>query len=245
MSPTPKDVVSRLLQNTSNEEVMNELIAPDAEYVSLCFDNPPLHKIMAHAGRHPERGPQAIISTFKNVDKIWANEDFKVEALFGEGSDVAVFGQFTYRSRSLGKVYTSPFSIHCKVEAGQVTYMLFQEDTVSLQSVRDRSRKLIFIVSSVRAVFSKSLARRRTRSSLGWNLSCRNKIELESNGSIQFLNLLLQRNFRKRRPHRVLYFTLRYSICGPDEDLQQWFARSTDSCWIEQEQCLERSVDGP
>ncbi len=131
MSPSPKDVVARLLENTSNEAVMKELIAPDAEYVSLCFSNPPLHKIMDHAERHPERGPQAIISTFVNVDKIWANEEFKIEALFGEGSDVAVFGRFTYRSRSLGKVYTSPFSIHCKVEGGQVTYMLFMEDTVS------------------------------------------------------------------------------------------------------------------
>ena len=133
MSPQPKDIVSRLLANTSNEDVMKELVAPDATYISLCFSNPPLHQIMAHAGSHPEEGAQAIISTFANVDKIWANEDFKIEALFGEGADVAVFGRFTYRSRSLGKVYTSPFSIHCKVENGRVVYMLFMEDTVSFR----------------------------------------------------------------------------------------------------------------
>ncbi len=132
MPPQPKDIVARLLENTSNVPVMEELIAPDATYISLCYSNPPLHRIMAHAGLHPEKGPQAVISTFANVDKIWANEGFEIEALFGEGPDVAVFGKFTYRSRSLGKAYTSPFSIHCKVEGGQVTYMLFMEDTVSL-----------------------------------------------------------------------------------------------------------------
>ena len=131
MSSQPKAVVARLLENTSNACVIEELVAPDAVYMSLCYSNPPLHQIMAHAGLHPEKGPQAIISTFKNVDKIWANEEFKIEALFGEGPDVAVFGKFTYRSRALGKAYTSPFSIHCKVESGQVTYMLFMEDTVS------------------------------------------------------------------------------------------------------------------
>lgn len=130
----PKDVVARLLANTSNESVMKELVAPDATYISLCYSNPSLHQIMAHAGVHEKEGPGAIISTFANVDKIWANEEFKIESVFGEGPDVAVFGKFTYRSRALGKAYTSPFAIHCKVESGKVVYMLFMEDTVSQRS---------------------------------------------------------------------------------------------------------------
>jgi uncharacterized protein len=131
MAPSPKEIVARLLENTSNESVINELVHPDATYMSLCYSNPPLHKIMAHAGLHTDRGPSAILSTFANVNKIWANEDFKIEALFGENENVAAFGKFTLRSRSLGKAYTSPFGIHCKVEDGQVAYMLFMEDTVS------------------------------------------------------------------------------------------------------------------
>lgn len=131
MAPNPKDIVARLLENTSNIPVMEELIAADATYISLCYSNPPLHQIMAHAGQHSEKGPQAVISTFANVNKIWAMEDFEIQSLFGEGPDVAVFGSFTLRSRVLGKAYTSPFSVHCKVEGGQVTYMLFMEDTVS------------------------------------------------------------------------------------------------------------------
>ena len=43
---------------------------------------------------------------------------------------MAVFGSFTYRSRCLGQVSVSPFSIWCKVhEDGKVTYMQFMEDT--------------------------------------------------------------------------------------------------------------------
>lgn len=76
-------------------------------------------------------GPQAIIDTFATVNRIWANEAFEIQTLFGAGEDVAVFGSFTYRSRSLGQVSVSPFSIWCKVnEDGKVTYMQFMEDTL-------------------------------------------------------------------------------------------------------------------
>jgi len=148
MPQSPKEVVAHLLENTSNESVINELVAPDATYISLCYSNPPLHKIMAHAGLHTEKGPPAIISTFANVDKIWANEDFKIEALFGEGGDVAVFGRFTYRSRTLGKAYTSPFSIHCKVEGGKVTYMLFMEDSFGTGATFEKSGEKTYEVEA-------------------------------------------------------------------------------------------------
>ena len=76
-------------------------------------------------------GPQAIIDTFATVNHIWANEAFAIQTLFGAGENVAVFGSFTYRSRSLGQVSVSLFSIWCKVnEDGKVTYMQFMEDTL-------------------------------------------------------------------------------------------------------------------
>ena len=52
---------------------------------------------------------------FASVNRIWANETFEIQTLFGVGEDVAVFGSFTYRSRSLGQVSVSPFPIWCKV----------------------------------------------------------------------------------------------------------------------------------
>ena len=75
-------------------------------------------------------GPQAIIDTFATVNHIWANEAFDIQALFGSGENVAVFGRFTYRSRTLGQATTSPFSIWCRVNGGKVTYMQFMEDTL-------------------------------------------------------------------------------------------------------------------
>lgn len=59
--------------------------------------------------------------------RYWQNENFEVTTMFGEGEDVAVFGTFTYRSNTLGKVVTSPFSIHVKVVDGKVTYLQFLE----------------------------------------------------------------------------------------------------------------------
>ena len=48
-----------------------------------------------------------------------------------EGTDVAVFGRFKYRSRSVGRTTDSPFCVWAKVDeaAGKVTYMKFMEDT--------------------------------------------------------------------------------------------------------------------
>jgi uncharacterized protein len=136
LSPTPVEIVSKLLSNTLNPSVVKELVSPTCTYISLCYSNAPLKKIMPYAGVHASEGPAAITYTFETVDKIWANEEFNIEALFSdsEGSkegvaNVAVFGNFTYRSRTLGKKYKSPFSIHCKVEGGRVVYMQFMEDT--------------------------------------------------------------------------------------------------------------------
>lgn len=128
---TPVEVVKKLLANTLNREVVKELVASDATYVSLCYNDEKLKKIMPYAGRHDGEGPEAVSYTFETVNKIWKNEDFQIEALFGSGEDVAVFGHFTYRSTTLGKPYTSPFNVWCKVDvaSGQVKYMQFMEDT--------------------------------------------------------------------------------------------------------------------
>lgn len=130
MAQTPKEIVQKLLSNTSNPEVVTELVAKDATYVSLCYSNPPLTTIMPWAGTHSQEGPKAIIQTFVDVGKSWANESFEIQALFGEGENVAAFGSFTYKSIVLGKRYTSPFAIWCVVKGSQITYMQFMEDTL-------------------------------------------------------------------------------------------------------------------
>ena len=49
--------------------------------------------------------------------------------MFASGENVAVFGDFRYKSNSLSKVVSSPFSIVVKVVDGKVTYLQFLEDS--------------------------------------------------------------------------------------------------------------------
>ncbi|CAO1602581.1 MAG: hypothetical protein LQ349_007553 [Xanthoria aureola] len=135
MSSSPIEVVRSLLANTSSLATLETLIAPDATYISLDYRNPALQKILPYAGSHPNEGPLAIFNAFATVRKIWSQEDFEILSLFGSGGeDVAVFGRFTYRSRTLGKASTSPFSIWAKVVEEKVTYMQFMEDTLDTTS---------------------------------------------------------------------------------------------------------------
>ncbi|KQP05348.1 hypothetical protein ASF45_11070 [Pseudorhodoferax sp. Leaf265] len=123
-------IVAEFLQNTAPEKIeaaTNRLVAEDATYISLNFDNPELKKVLPWTGT--QKGRQAYITTFTGVAKLWTIEDFKIFDLFGAGENVAVFGSFTYRSNARGKSFTSPFSVHAKVKNGKIVYFLFMEDT--------------------------------------------------------------------------------------------------------------------
>ncbi len=129
---SPKEIVRTLLADPVNPEVVHRLMAPNATYVSLNFDNPELRRIMPWAGTRT--GPEAVLDTYTRVNRYWHNEAFEIGELFGEGGNVAVFGRFTYRSATLGRAVTSPFAILAKVEDGQITYMQFMEDTFGTAS---------------------------------------------------------------------------------------------------------------
>ena len=127
MSASPVEVVDTWLQNLLDPDVVNRLVAPDATYVSLNTDDPELANIMPWAGT--SHGPQAFLDNLGNMFTRWENQAFNVTALFAADENVAVFGNFRYKSHSLGKVVTSPFAIHLKVANGQVTYLQFLEDS--------------------------------------------------------------------------------------------------------------------
>lgn len=121
------EVIQTILNDPTNPEVVHRLVAPDATYVSLNFDNPALRRIMPWAGTRT--GPEAVLDTYTQVNRFWSSEAFEIGELFGEGENVAVFGRFTYCSTTLGKAITSPFAILAKVRNGQVVFMQFMEDT--------------------------------------------------------------------------------------------------------------------
>jgi hypothetical protein len=127
MSANLTAVLEQLLQNTSNLKVLQQLMTPDATYVSLNFDNPELKKIEPWAGTH--KGPQALSDVFAAIQRFWRTLDFKVTDTIEQGSRVALFGSFTYKSNATGKEITSPFGLLARFEGDKVAYLQFLEDS--------------------------------------------------------------------------------------------------------------------
>jgi uncharacterized protein len=127
MSASPIDVVGQWMQNLLDPEVISRVVAPDATYVSLNTQDTELSKIMPWAGT--SYGPQAFIGHLTMMFTRWENQAFNVTTMFASGENVAVFGDFRYKSHSLGKVVSSPFSILVKVVDGMVTYVQYLEDS--------------------------------------------------------------------------------------------------------------------
>ena len=127
MSTNLTAVLQELLQNTSNLKVLQQLMTPDVTYVSLNFDNPELKRVMPWTGTHT--GPQALFEVFAAIQRYWKTLDFKVTDTIEQGSRVAFFGSFTYKSNVTGKEITSPFSLLARFEGDKVAYVQFLEDS--------------------------------------------------------------------------------------------------------------------
>ncbi len=100
-------MIEKLLADPTNPELVNSLVAADAIYVSLNFDNPELKQVMPWAGT--SRGPQAVVDTYTRVGQYWKNKCLTISDRLESQSSAAVFGSFTYESNTLGKSITSPF----------------------------------------------------------------------------------------------------------------------------------------
>lgn len=124
---TPTQIVQQLLSNPTDPDNVNPLLAPDAKYVSLNFDDPDLQRIMPWAGSHDE--PDGLLQTFIDVSRYWTIENFELTDWIEQDGKVAAFGSFTYRSTVLGQQVTSSIAIMAEVVDEKVTYMRFMEDT--------------------------------------------------------------------------------------------------------------------
>jgi ketosteroid isomerase-like protein len=127
MSGNLTAVLQELLQNTSNLKVLQRLMAPDATYVSLNFDNPELKKVEPWTGTH--KGPQALSEVFAAIGRFWKTLDFKITDTIEQGNRVALFGSFTYKSNVTAREITSPFGLLARFEGGKVAYLQFLEDS--------------------------------------------------------------------------------------------------------------------
>src|SRR3989442_9217904 len=127
MSTNLTAMLQEILQNTTNLKVLRQLMTPDATYVSLSFDNPELKRVMPWTGTH--KGPQALPDVFGAMQRFWKTLDFKVTDTIEQGSRVALFGSFTYKSNATGKEITSPFGLLARFEGDKVAYIQFLEDS--------------------------------------------------------------------------------------------------------------------
>ncbi|KAK1085840.1 hypothetical protein LTR48_004163 [Friedmanniomyces endolithicus] len=130
MTTRAPNVVSKLLANSTNLELVKELIAEDATYISLNYNNPELKGIEPWCGTHNQAGPAGIHQSFVDVSRYWTVEKFDIQASFG-GSNTADVSDRT--EHSIGKLTGPPFAVWAKVDMaeGKVTYMQFMEDTLS------------------------------------------------------------------------------------------------------------------
>lgn len=124
---TPLELVQSLLSNPTNIEHVRGLTIADVTYVSLNFDNPELHKVLPWAGTN--RGPQSIVDAFNGMGRVWETKAFEVRDVIANEQSVALFGSFTYKTRTLGREITSPFALLAKVTSGKISYVQFMEDT--------------------------------------------------------------------------------------------------------------------
>lgn len=127
MPKSPTEILTAILDRPRDIENVSALVAPDATYISLNYDDPELKRVMPWAGTG--RGPEGIVQTFIDVDRYWETLEFTPEALFGDEENAAMFGRFRYRSRVLGKEVVSAFAIYVRVADGLCTHMRFMEDT--------------------------------------------------------------------------------------------------------------------
>jgi uncharacterized protein len=100
---------NRSFRNPTNIEHVRGLTTEDVTYVSLNFDNPELRKVLPWAGTN--RGPQSIVDAFNGIGRVWETKAFEVRDVIVNAHSVALFGSFTYKTRTVGKEITSPFSL--------------------------------------------------------------------------------------------------------------------------------------
>ncbi len=73
---TKVERMQALLNDPLNVDLVDKLIAKDATYVSLNFDNPELKAIMPWTGTGT--GPRAVLDTYRQVGHYWKNEGLKI-----------------------------------------------------------------------------------------------------------------------------------------------------------------------
>jgi len=87
---------------------------------------------MPWAGTH--KGPQALSDVFAAIQRYWKTLDFKVTDTIEQGSRVAFFGSFTYKSNATGREVTSPFGLLARFEGIKLHTSSFSRTAMALRA---------------------------------------------------------------------------------------------------------------
>jgi hypothetical protein len=90
-----------------------------------------IEKVMPWAGTHkgPQALPEGLAAIQRYCQRHWKTLDFKISDTIEQGSRVAFFGSFPYKSNLAGKEITSPFGRLARFEGNKVAYVQFLEDS--------------------------------------------------------------------------------------------------------------------
>lgn len=126
---TAVELVQALLSNPTNIDHVRRLTTDDVTYVSLNHSNSELSKVLPWAGTN--KGPQSIVDAFDAMGRIWETKAFEIKDVLVNENSVAMFGSFTYKSRTFGNEISSPFALLAKSTKDRINYVQFMEDTFS------------------------------------------------------------------------------------------------------------------
>lgn len=124
---SPLAALQAVLSNPTDLEHVRAYTTEDFGYVSLNYGSPEVKEVLPWAGT--SEGTEGLVQTFVDVARYWTIDDFTIEDTFENEDGAAIFGHFTYTSKTLGKTVTSPFSILARGENGRLSYVQFMEDT--------------------------------------------------------------------------------------------------------------------
>ena len=129
MNDTPMEVVRQFLEDSADSLVLGRLVAQDATYVSLNYENGDLKGILTRTGIC--RTCPACIDAFSHLSQDLQNQTCEIRELFATGENVAVRGVLTRKPAMPGRSAATPFSIWAKVRNRKIVYLQFMEETVA------------------------------------------------------------------------------------------------------------------
>jgi uncharacterized protein len=139
---SPLAVLQTILSNPTDLDFVSQYTTDDFTYVSLNYGNPEVKQVLPWAGT--TAGTRALVETFIDVHRYWTVDDFQIQDSFENEDGAAIFGTFTYTSKTLGRTVTSPFAVLARGDNGRLSYVQFMEDTfATVRSFRESGEYLI------------------------------------------------------------------------------------------------------